>query len=99
MAGDSASIVRRLDNPATGLLVGLLALAGQAACFLVAVGADIGTAPVAIAGSVAGGFVLTLVLWSRGARWAAVWVAAMSSVWAYLAVVLAMTGIFWPGHL
>jgi len=94
MEGDVAS-VRRLDNPATGLLVGLLALAAQAVCFLDAAARELGNAPGAITATVAGGFVLALVLWSRGARWSAGWVLAMSSVWAYLAGQLAA---FWPGR-
>jgi hypothetical protein len=92
------SIVRRFDNPATGLLVGLLALIGEATAFALAADVGLGTAPVAVAGSVAAGFVLTLLLWSRGARWSAAWVAATSSVWAYLAVLLATTGMFWPAR-
>ena len=87
------SIVRRFDNPAVGLLVGFFVLAVQAAWFVRAAEIGSGSAPVAIAGSIAVGFVLTLLLWSRGARWSAVWVAALSSVWAYVAVLLAVTGL------
>ena len=95
MAGDTASTLRRLDTPATGLLVGLLALTAQVACFVRAAADEVGTATTAVVGPLLGGLVLALFFWTRGARWSAGWIVALSAVWAYLGAQLAM---FWPAH-
>ena len=95
MAGDTASVVRRLDNPATGLLVGLVVLATQVAWFLRAAADEVGTATSAVVAPLAGGLLLAAFLWSRTARWSAGWVVALSTVWAYLG---AQFAAFWPSH-
>jgi hypothetical protein len=95
MAADSVPVLRRLDTPATGLLVGLLVMAAQVAWFFRAAAEEVGTATTAIVAPLVGGLLLAAFLWTRGARWSAGWIVALSTVWAYLGTQFAA---FWPSH-
>ncbi len=92
MGNEGVSTIERLDNGASGVLVGLLAAAAQAAFFLMVDEVNPGHAAAAIIGPLAAASVLALALWSRGARWCAAWTLAASLGWAYVALQLAMFG-------